>query len=123
MMDSQIPVTLGFKIPPELKLELALEAEMAGLTLSSYVLGLVQDNQLFLNEKTNEIKKLKSQNTLLLEQLSFFENNATMQILFTKFKGEKIQFKDKSTGKDLSITVDSILDLYNIIINSFEYAT
>ncbi len=112
-------VTLGFKCPPELKLTLAKEAENSGLTLSSYVCKLVEygnEEKKMLEEKneilTNALNKIQS-------ELKFFKNEILFELL-KKYKGNSTSYFDRD-GKKVELEVNSIKDIYILLINSFKY--
>ena len=117
--NSESSVTLGFKCPPELKLILAEEAENAGLTLSSYVCQLV-------NFEMEEKFRLHQQNQLLTAavekfegDLKFFKNKQLLD-LFEKQKGKKTSYINRD-GKEVNVIINSIEDVYELMINSFKY--
>ena len=117
--NSESSVTLGFKCPPELKLILAEEAENAGLTLSSYVCQLV-------NFEMEEKFHLHQQNQLLTArvekfegELKFFKNKQLLD-LFEKQKGKTATYINRY-GKAVNININSVENVFELIINSFKY--
>jgi hypothetical protein len=117
MSDSN--VTVGFKCPPELKLILAQEAERSGLTLSNYVCKLVDfelKEKLQLREKTKlltaALKKIQS-------QLSFFKNKILFELL-EKHKGKSVSYFNRD-GVLINLQINTIEDVFNLIVHSFKY--
>ena len=116
---SESSVTLGFKCPPELKLILAEEAEKAGLTLSNYVYQLVdfEMKEKFLMRQQNELL------TAALEkvdgELKFFKNKHLFDLL-QKQKGKASTYINRD-GKVVNVVINSIEDVYELMINSFKY--
>jgi hypothetical protein len=130
---SESSVTLGFKCPPELKLTLAEKAENEGLTLSNYVCKLVdfKMKEKLLLRKKYEISKIAfnvimEKNKTLTEafnkvddELKFFKNEILFDVL-KKHKGKIVSYFNQY-GKKVNIEINSIMDVYLLIIKSFKY--
>ena len=109
------PVTLGFKVNPDIKLKLAQKANEAGLSLSMYVKKILTDKH---NLAKKELDELYLSNKILKERINIYEN-ATLKSLFTKYIGNNIKYNDNNGGfKELII--NDIVDVHEIIINSFK---
>jgi len=131
--NSESSVTLGFKCPPELKLTLAEKAENAGLTLSNYVCKLVDfkmKEKLLLRKKYELLKiafnAINEKNKILNEafnnteaELKFFKNEILFDLL-KKHKGKIVSYFNQY-GKKVDLEINSILDVYLLIIKSFKY--
>ena len=117
--NSESSVTLGFKCPPELKLILAEEAEKSGLTLSSYVCQVVdfEMKEKFLLRQQNEL--LTAALDKVESELKFFKNKHLLDLL-QKQKGKAATYINRD-GKEVNVVVNSIEDVFELIINSFKY--
>ena len=102
-------VTLGLKCNPSLKLSLAEDAFKRGMKLSQHVEDLLQDNQ---------SHKLNSQVNELRNKLRFYENDV-LQGFFEANKN-KVKPYVASDGKVVNQQINSIQDVYTILINSFK---
>lgn len=103
-------ITIGFKANPELKLALSNAAQELNLTLSAYVEMIVANNYNSL-EKDANINELKA-------RIDFYENRI-LQDLFKKYRGQTLDFVN-SDGCPMSITINTLQDTYNVIINCFK---
>jgi hypothetical protein len=116
-------VTLGFNCEPELKLQLAKDAEKAGLTLSTYVKYLVMDNIILLKDEFRRAEKrldrLKTHTSELQQKISFYENDI-LQNIFIKYKDSKLTYKNDD-GDDVVLIITELKDIYTYLINTFEY--
>ena len=101
-------ITLGFKCSPKLKLKLAQEAHEMKITLSEYVESIVENHDtgknLLLAEKT--------------ERVEFYENEI-LHTLFYQNKGKTFEFKS-AKGEMLKVHIQSVQDVYTVLINSFK---
>lgn len=109
------PVTLGFKVNPEVKLKLAKNAAESGLSLSMYVKKILTDKQ---DWAKNEINSLITQNKKLNEKINIYENEK-LKSIFSKYKGHHIKYRDNS-GTTKEIIVNELVDVHKILINSFK---
>jgi hypothetical protein len=109
-------VTLGFKCEPELKLQLAQDAEKAGLTLSSYVKNLVIESDILLKD---EFRRAERRLDRLQQKILFYENDI-LQDIFMKYKDATLTYKNRD-GVDAVLIITSIQDVYTYLINSFKY--
>jgi hypothetical protein len=105
-------VTLGFKCSPQLKISLANQAESNNMTLSEYVEGLVMyvdEEHQFLRLRINKLTK----------EVNFYENQKLNQ-LFNENKGRLLYYVN-TDNEQKEIRIDTIKDLYTILVNSFTY--
>jgi hypothetical protein len=104
-------VTVGFKCDPETKLKLILEAEKEGVSLSSYIEGIIlrRELELFTNEEVNQI--LDEMN----EELNFYEH-PKLQKALTMYRGKEISFTNED-GQVETITVRGLHDVFTVFIN------
>ncbi len=109
------PVTLGFKVNPDVKLRLAKDATQSGMSLSMYVKKILTDKHRF---SKKEIEELNISNQILTEKIKIYEN-ATLKSLYNKYKGKNLNYKNNS-GEINQIVINDIVDVHNIIINSFK---
>jgi hypothetical protein len=119
---SQRKITLGFKCSPSVKAYLALDAESKGLTLSAYVESLIiampkLNDQLnyFIIENQNIQNKIDSMSKRISvyenKQLNdLYKNNLNKIVTYTNKKGDIVE-------KEILI----LQDVYEVIINSFQY--
>jgi hypothetical protein len=107
---SKNKVTLGFKCEPQLKMDLAMEAERYGMSLSEYT-------EVIVGKRHNQTKPLNSneETQSLKAKLSFYENDFLKKALVT-YKGRIVDYKD-SFGHDRRIQIDKIEDVFTVIIN------
>ncbi|PMD99314.1 hypothetical protein BWI97_02645 [Siphonobacter sp. BAB-5405] len=118
-------VTLGFRCEPSVKLTLAQEAQQLGLNLSEYVESVI----LMRNDTTTQVvekkvyaespadEKLKSRIITLEKELAFYENDI-LKAFYTSSYGQTVSVND-AQGKTLSIKIQSVKDVYTVLINSF----
>jgi hypothetical protein len=66
----------------------------------------------------NELKEYHSRLYQLQNKVNLYEND-TLKDMFNRVKGQSVNFKSP-TGKQISLTIYSLHDLYFVIINSFE---
>ena len=109
------PVTLGFKVNPDIKLNLAKKAAESGLSLSMYVKKVLTEKQNIEKIELNESYKI---NQKLIEKIRLYENTR-LKTLFERYKGNNVKFKDNQ-GNQKEIIINDIIDVHNIIINSFK---
>ncbi len=109
------PVTLGFKVNPDVKLKLAKDAIQSGMSLSMYIKKILIDKHRF---SKNELEELYKSNKILNERVEIYENS-TLLNLYSKHKGENVKYRD-SNGENKEIEINDLIDVYNIIINSFK---
>jgi hypothetical protein len=69
------PVTLGFKINPDVKLRLARDAKKSGMSLSMYVNNILTDKHSFFKK---ELQELYKSNQMLTEKIKIYEKNKYM---------------------------------------------
>jgi hypothetical protein len=116
-------VTLGFKCEPELKLQLAQDAEKAGLTLSSYVKNLVIESDILIKQEFSKVERrlerLQAKTTELQNKIGIYENDI-LQNIFIKYKNATLTYKNRD-GADVVLIITSIQDVYTYLINSFKY--
>ena len=101
-------ITLGFKCTPRLKLKLAQEAQALNITLSEYVEGITENHD-------------SGKNVLLAQktkQVEFYENEL-LQTLYYQNKGKTFDFTN-AKGETMKANVETIQDVYTILINSFK---
>jgi hypothetical protein len=111
-------VTLGFKCNPELKVKLAEDAELNGLTLSAYTELMLTETHQYLQGYKKENAKLKSIMVNLKNKLDFYECPELIK-LFENNKNQVHTYKN-TEGKDINLKVETLQDAYIIIINSFK---
>ncbi|SOE23172.1 hypothetical protein SAMN06298216_3562 [Spirosomataceae bacterium TFI 002] len=104
--ESRTKVNIGIKGEPRLKMELVIEAQKLGLTLSEY-------SEIIL-ENRNESKHCQE----LKRKVNFYENK-TLRHLFNINKGKQISFTDNN-GKEHKLHIDTIQDIYTVIINTLK---
>jgi len=109
------PVTLGFKVNPDIKLRLAKDATEYGMSLSTYVKKILTDKHKFYKK---ELEELYKSNKMLNERIQIYEN-ATLKSLYSRHRGKNLKYRD-SEGKNKEIVINDIADVHNIIINSFK---
>ncbi len=106
--------TLGFKCEPMLKLRLAQEAQRLSITLSEYVEGIVANY--------NPAATSTEQNSSLLKaakaKVDFYENDILKE-LFAANKGKTFDFTT-AKGANLNVKINTLQDVYTVLINSFK---
>lgn len=105
--NSQNKINIGIKADPRLKLQLALEAQKLELTLSEYT-------ELILANRNENLG-----NETLIKKVAFYENEI-LQHLFDLHKGKRISYTDKN-GSQHEQLINSIQDIYSIIINTVKF--
>lgn len=101
-------VTLGFKCSPQLKLQLANEAQRLNLTLSEYMESIAQNYDETVNHVITQLKGDKQ----------FYENEILLSH-FAALKGKVIPLINER-GEKTTITINSPKDVYTVLINSFK---
>jgi len=114
----QRKVTLGFKCTPQLKLLLAKKAANSGLTLSAYVESLIENSEKLIIELTQSVQQLKNENTVISQKISFYENDI-LKALEKNYKGKTVSYIN-SKGENINLVIQSLGDVYTIMINSFK---
>ena len=109
------PVTLGFKVNPDVKLKLAKDATQSGMSLSMYVKNILTDKHRFYK---NELEELYKSNKILNEKVQIYEN-ATLKSLYSRHRGKNLKYRDNNV-EYREIIINDIVDVHNIIINSFK---
>jgi hypothetical protein len=109
------PVTLGFKVNPDVKLKLAKDATQFGMSLSMYVKNILTDKHRFYK---NELEELYKSNKILNERIQIYENE-TLKSLYSRHRGKNLNYRDNN-GENREIIINDIVDVHNIIINSFK---
>jgi AraC-like DNA-binding protein len=102
-------VTLGLKCNPSLKLSLAEEAHSRGMTLSQHVEDLLQNNN---------FQKLNLRVSELSSKLKFYENYL-LRNMFEANKDKVKTYVDRQ-GKVIHKKINTIQDVYTILVNSFK---
>jgi hypothetical protein len=105
-------VTLGFKCSPQLKLQLATEAQHKGYSLSEYVESIMETY----TTQSDEIEQLNNQVTGQQASLDWYEKDKLVQELLKKHKGKTINLKGKDSRK-----VEKPQDIIWFIFNSFKF--
>ena len=122
LKNSDFNVTLGFKIEPEIKLQLAEEAKINGLSLSAYVKKIVISKRDMVNkilkEKNHEIEYLKKKNRRITSGIEFYENE-TLRKIFVENRNKTVSYEN-NTGEIVKKEILNIGDVYTILINSFK---
>jgi len=111
---SKTKVTLGFKCEPVLKMDLALEAERFGMSLSEYVEVLVARRHE--NGPESELKSVIEQ---LKRRLTLYENDLLYKF-FNKYKGQTFHFKDQM-GKESDLLIDQPHHIYYYLLNAVKF--
>ncbi len=111
---SKTKVTLGFKCEPVLKMDLALEAERFGMSLSEYVEVLVARRH-----ETGSESELKSVIEQLNRRLALYENDLLYKF-FHKYKGQTIHIKDQM-GKEIDLFIDQPHHIYFYLLNAVKF--
>jgi hypothetical protein len=111
-------VTLGFKCKPLLKIKLAEHAALNGSTLSAYTEMLLTNAEQKFEYYKKEILRLKSSSVNLQSKVDFYES-PTLVKLFQNNKNQVLAYKN-AEGKEVVLKVETLQDVYTIIINSFK---
>jgi hypothetical protein len=101
-------ITLGFKCSPRLKLKLAQEAHSLNITLSEYVESIAENH----DSGKNHLLAQK------IKEVEFYENDL-LQTLFLQNKGKTFDFTT-AKGESLKIHIETLQDVYTVLINSFK---
>ena len=107
-------VVIAFKCDPSLKAALCTESGKLGITLSSYVENIVENQ----SNHQIEVANLKKQVFDLSERLSSYET-PFLKKMFEMHKGETLSYINNK-GETIEITIDNIVDVYTLIIHSFK---
>ena len=97
---------VGFRCSPELKLTLSKSASLCYFSLSEYC-------ELILSSYEETSEKI-----LELESLVNFYENDKLKKLFKELHGQENNF-NSTDGYPMSVKVNSIKDIFTIIVNSF----
>lgn len=114
LRNAKSKVTLGFKCPAKVKLELANKAVELRISLSEYVESIVLNfyqSKDHLESSIEELKRLKATK-------NFYENGK-LKHLFETYKGKSISYKNER-GETVGLKLSNITDMYTLIINSFK---
>ncbi|MBL0200991.1 MAG: hypothetical protein IPP81_12920 [Chitinophagaceae bacterium] len=119
---SHVKVTIGFKCPPPIKLDLAEKAQKLGLTLSEYVENLVMNfvkiiDQIKFHEK-DENARLTSVIKEQMEKIEFYEHDFLKEI-FRQYKNQTAEFKNQR-NEIVKLKLTDIKAVYSLIINSYQ---
>ena len=106
--------TLGFKCEPRLKLRLAQEAQKLSITLSEYVEGIVANYNPAVNNTEQSSSLLKAAKA----KVDFYENDILKE-LFAANKGKTFDFIT-AKGESLNVKINTLQDVYTVLINSFK---
>ena len=106
-------VVIGFKSSPADKLELLSEASSSGTNIGNYVRELIQKRTLIFESENNIIE-----NKELKEKLKNYDSDYVKELL-VNYKGKNIEYLEND-GKKYSKTINSIDDIYFVIIKSFK---
>ena len=120
--DGQRKVTLGFKCMPSLKEKLSEIAESKGLTLSAYVESLLDDfpeKNEQINYLITENQKIQDRIALVSKRLTIYENDYLHE-LFKSHANKKVTYTNKR-GEKIEKEILILPDIYEVIINSFQY--
>jgi hypothetical protein len=109
------PVTLGFKVNPDVKLKLAKNATQSGMSLSMYVKNILTDKYSFFKKELDDLYK---SNRILNDRVQIYEN-ATLKSLYQRHRGKSVKYSD-SKGENKEVIINDIIDVHNVIINSFK---
>ena len=107
-------VLVSFKCNSSLKTDLCVESGKLGITLSSYVENIVENQ----SNHQIEVANLKKQVFDLSERLSSYET-PFLKKMFEMHKGETLSYINNK-GETIEITIDNIVDVYTLIIHSFK---
>lgn len=105
-------VTLGFKCSPQLKLQLATEAQEKGYSLSEYVESIMETY----TTQSGVLEKLNLQANELQKIVDMYEKNQIVQTIFDEYKGKTISIKGKGNLK-----IESAHDVIRVIFHSFKF--
>ena len=115
---SNSKVTLGFKCDPMLKLKLAKEAAINGLTLSTYTEKLINEHIEKNNDEVLEIEKLNSKIVNLTKRLRFYES-PILDRLLAEHRNEEHSYTGID-GEKVKIRLTSIQDVFTLMINNYK---
>jgi antitoxin component of RelBE/YafQ-DinJ toxin-antitoxin module len=120
---AQNKVTLGFKCDAGTKIQLAQEAQKIGMTLSEYVDTVISSRHSLQNQTPRSTSELASKVEMQQKQIqqletkvNFYENDL-LKSAFRKYQGETVPFQNNK-GQSVRLTVNSIEDIYTILVNS-----
>ncbi|WP_341228456.1 hypothetical protein [uncultured Arcticibacterium sp.] len=113
LVQAKNKVTLGFKCDAQLKMDLALEAEKFGMTLSEYTEIIACKRH---DSKSNQT--LLKEIEVLRAKVSFYENDLLKKALVT-YKGKLIPYKD-IYGDSKEIQIQTIEDVYTVFIHTLK---
>lgn len=115
---SNSKVTLGFKCDPMLKYKLAKEAEINGLTLSTYTEKLINEHIKKIDEEKQEIDVMKSKMVNLSNRLRFYES-PILENLLAKHRNEEHDYTNLE-GKKVKIRLTTVQDIFTLMIHTFK---
>lgn len=115
---SNSKVTLGFKCDPMLKLKLAKEAAINGLTLSTYTEKLLNEHIEKINDEVLEIEKLNSKIVNLTKRIRFYES-PILDRLLAEHRNEEHSYIGID-GEKVKIRLTSIQDVFTLMINNYK---
>jgi hypothetical protein len=107
-------VTLGFKCNPQVKLRLALEAEEEGVSLSSYIEGIIlkREAELYSQEEVDQMLGEMD------DELNFYEH-IKIQKAFKLYEGKTLEYVDDH-GKTQSILIRSFRNMFMFFIHQIK---
>lgn len=111
---SRNKVLVGFKCSPSLKQSLCYDADKFGITLSSHVETIVSAHQSSPSRST----ELSAYINALEKRIAFYEESP-LNALFQKYKGREIPYINNK-GQKIYTSIESIGDVFTVIINSFK---
>lgn len=118
-------VTLGFKCNAQLKLQLALEAEQKGVSLSQHIETIVTKRNEIKNAYGDvSIEELYTQEQVdiiaqeLVDEIAFYEHPKLIKAL-EMYKGREMSYRNDQ-GQLVRITIRSIQDVFTIFINHIQ---
>jgi hypothetical protein len=110
-------VILGLKCNPILKLRLAQEASLNGLTLSAFTEKLLFDYIEKSDKENQELEILNSKIINLRKRLKFYES-PVLEKLLTEHRDEE-HFYTNIEGKRVNIRLTNVQDVFTLVINQF----
>lgn len=121
-LDSERKITLGFRCLPTVKEKLLQEADAEGLTLSAYVESLINDMP-ELNDRLNyfitENQNMQNRIVLASKRITIYENEQ-LHFLYKNHLNKTVTYTNKK-GEKVEKEILTIPDIYEVIINSFQY--
>ncbi|MBL0201320.1 MAG: hypothetical protein IPP81_14640 [Chitinophagaceae bacterium] len=115
-------VTVGFKCPPAVKLDLAEKAENLGITLSEFVENLIMNSEkLFEKFKMHEKEEKERLTLTIIEQketIEFYQNDL-LRNLFEKSKNQTATYKNEK-NETLNLKIVDIKDIFTIITSAYK---